>query len=189
LVTFVSTLTAETLVDDKFTSEKLPKRQLMRGPWKVADGMATCIQDDALFAKSKQHGPIIWYDVAFAEGTVKFAIKPHGSKTFVFTLNDDKGHDFRFVLSPQGLAVRAWPVQGHEDKAISLLTPKPGTSALKDNEWLEAELKFEGKRCTIKLGQFTQTFENDAIARTKTKLGLGFSFGTLAVKDVLVTKP
>jgi hypothetical protein len=148
-ITLSAPLFADTLIDDNFTSEKLPKRQLMRGPWKVADGMATCTQDDALFEKSKQHGPIIWYDVDFSEGTVKFAIKPLGSKTFVFTLNDEKGHDFRFVLTPGGLSVRAWPVQGHEEKAISLLTPKPGTPALKDNEWLQAELKFEGKRCTI----------------------------------------
>jgi hypothetical protein len=184
-----SPLFAGTLVDDKFTSQELSKRELSRGPWNVADGVATCTQDDALFAKLKSHGPVIWYKVTFTDGTVKFAFKPEKTKTFVFTVNDDKGHDFRFVMTPTGLSVRAWPEQGHEASAISLLTPKPGTPALKDGVWTEAELKFEGKRCTIKIGDFQQTFENDAIARTKITMGLGFSYGTLAVRDVSVITP
>jgi hypothetical protein len=190
-VASVPSLSAETLIEDKFTSAELPKRNLSpnRGEWKLADGIATCTQDDALYAKNKNHGPVIWYDVTFTDATVKFAFKPEQTKSFVFTLNDDKGHDFRFVMSPAGLSVRTWPEQGHEATAISLLTPKPGTPALMDGVWVQAELKFEGKRCTMKLGDFQQTFEHDAIARTKVKLGLGFSFGTLAVRDVSVTTP
>ena len=64
-----------------------------------------------------------------------------------------------------------------------------GTPALKDGAWTQVELKFEGKRCTIKIGDFQQTFENDAIARTRVTMGLGFSYGTLAVRDVSVITP
>jgi hypothetical protein len=182
-----TSLTAETLVDDKFTSEELPHRDLSakRGIWKIANGIATCTQDDALYAKNKDHGPVIWYNVTFTDGTVKFAFRPEKVKTFVFTLNGE-GHVFRFVTAPTGTSVRAWPQGSHD--AISLLVPKPGTPALKDGEWTQAELKFEGKRCTLKLGDFQQTFEHDAIARQKTKMGLGFAFGTLSVRDVSITK-
>lgn len=192
-VTFVSTLTAETLIDDKFASDKLVNRDLAanRGQWKIADGMATCVQDDALYAKNKDHGPVIWYNVTFTDGTVKFAFKPQATKTFVFTLNGDDGHAFRFVVAPTGLAVRAWGEHktGEEAKPAVLLNPKPGTPALKDGVWLPAELKFEGKRCTLKLADFEQTFEHEGIGKKKTKLGLGFAFGTLAVRDVSVTTP
>lgn len=183
-----ASLQAETLVDDKFTSQELASRDLAakRGVWKIADGIATCTQDDALYAKNQDHGPVIWYHVTFTDGTVKFAIKPEKVKSFVFTLNGE-GHVFRFVTAPTGTWVRAWP-QGSHDGA-SLLESKPGTPALKDGTWLQAELKFEGKRCTLKLGDFQQTFEHDAIARTKTKMGLGFAFGTLAVRDVSLVKP
>jgi hypothetical protein len=186
-VTLASTLAAETLVDDKFTSPELPNRDLAakRGVWKITDGIATCTQDDALYAKNKDHGPVIWYNVAFTDGTVKFAIKPEKVKTFVFTLNGE-GHVFRFVTAPTGTGVRAWPQGSHD--GVSLLESKPGTPSLKDGAWLQAELKFEGKRCTFKLGDFHQTFEHDAIARTKTKMGLGFAFGTLAVRDVSIVK-
>ncbi len=190
-VASAASLCAETLVEDKFTSAELPKRDLAanRGQWKLADGVATCTQDDALFAKNKDHGPVIWYDATFTDATIKFTFKAEQSKTFVFTLNDEKGHDFRFVMTPTGLSVRAWPEQGHEAKAVSLLTPKPGTPALKDGIWVQAELKFEGKKCTLKLGDFQQTFEHDAIARPRAKMGLGFSFGTLSVKDVSIVTP
>jgi hypothetical protein len=186
-VTLASTLAAETLVEDKFTSPELPNRDLAakRGVWKIADGMATCTQDDALYAKNKDHGPVIWYNVAFTDGSVKFAIKPEKVKSFVFTLNGE-GHVFRFVTAPTGTSVRAWPQGSHD--AVSLLVPKADTPSLKDGAWLQAELKFEGKRCTLKLGDFQQTFEHDAIARPKTKMGLGFAFGTLTVRDVSVVK-
>jgi hypothetical protein len=185
--TLAPQLKAETLVEDKFTSSELPNRDLAanRGVWKIADGIATCTQDDSLYAKNKDHGPVIWYNVAFTDGTVKFAIKPERVKNFVFTLNGE-GHVFRFVTAPTGTGVRAWPQGSHD--AVSLLAAKPETPALKDDAWLQAELKFEGKRCTLKLGDFQQTFEHDAIARSKTKMGLGFAFGTLDVRDVSVVK-
>lgn len=177
------------LIDDKFTGASQPQRNLTpgRGTWKVADGVATCTQDDQLYKKNKDHGPIMWYDAKFTDGVVQFAFKPEKCKTFVFTLNNDKGHVFRFVVTPSGLSVRAWPVQGHDAKSVGLLTPKPGTPALKDGEWLVAKLKFASNRCTLSLGpDFEQTFENPAIGFDKTQLGLGFSFGTLSLRDVKV---
>jgi hypothetical protein len=184
---FTASLFGETLVDDKFTTAELPNRDLAakRGLWKIADGIATCTQDDALYAKNKDHGPVIWYHVTFTNGTVKFAFKPEKLKNFVFTLNGE-GHVFRFVTAPTGTSVRAWPQGSHD--AVSLLDPKPGTPALTEGAWTQAEMKFEGKRCTLKLGDFQQTFEHAAIAREKTKIGLGFSFGTLSVRDVSVIK-
>jgi hypothetical protein len=185
-----TSLAAETLVDDKFTSPsaEVPKRDLAakRGIWQIADGVATCTQDDALYAKNKDHGPVIWYHITFKDGTVKFAIKPDKVKNFVFTLNG-VGHVFRFVTAPTGTWVKAWPEGSHD--GVSLLESRTGTPALKDGQWLQAELKFEGPRCTMKLGDFQQTFEHPAIAREKTKMGLGFSFGTLAVRDVSAVKP
>lgn len=181
-------LQAETLVDDKFAEASLPGRRMMRGDWKLTDGAATCTQNDELFKKYKDHGPVMWYDAAFTNGSVKFAFRPQGAKTFVFTVNNDKGHVFRFVMTPDGLSVRAWPTQGHETKALSLLSPKPGSPALKDGEWLPVDITFTGKTCTLKVGSFTQSFENEAIALPKTVIGLGFSFGTLSVRDVQVTR-
>jgi hypothetical protein len=184
-----SSARGDAIVDDKFTESKLSGRDLSpgRGEWKLADGVATCTQDDELFKKNKDHGPVIWYDVKLTDGAVRFAFRPHECRNFVFTLNNQKGHVFRFIVTKTGLTVRAWPVQGHEEKGVVLLVPKPGTPALKDDEWVEARLKFAGDRCTLSLGSdFEQSFENPAIGIEKTKLGLGFSFGTLSLRDVKV---
>jgi hypothetical protein len=181
---------AEVVIDDPFTAPQLAKRDLSpaRGTWSIANGVATCTQDDALYAKNKDHGPILWYDAQFTDAKVKFGFRPQGTRSFVFTLNNEKGHVFRFVVAEGGLSVRTWPEQGAKAKAVSLLAPKPGTPALKDGEWVDAELKFAGSTCTLRLGDFQQTFEHAAIANTKTKLGLGFSFGTLTLRAVAVEK-
>jgi hypothetical protein len=160
-----------------------------RGVWKIADGIASCTQDDALYKRNKDHGPIVWYDATFTDGTVRFAYKPDGVKQFVFTLNGDKGHVFRFVHSATGLVFRGWPTPGHEAKAVSLLPAGTKTPPLKGGEWIQAELKFAGNRCTVSIGDFHQTLEHASIGLPKSKLGLGFAFGTLSLRDVIVSTP
>lgn len=183
-------LHAAELINDKFTTPQLTGRDLSpsRGTWKFADGVATCTQDDALYAKNKNHGPVIWYNTAFTDATVRFAVRAEKVKNFVFTLNDGGGHVFRYVLAPTGLSVRAWKEQGKDAKPDVL--PVQDGPTLADGKWIQAELKFTGDRCALALGpDFTQAFQHPAIAKEKNKLGLGFSFGTLAIRDVSVTTP
>ncbi|HWB00597.1 MAG TPA: sulfatase-like hydrolase/transferase [Pirellulales bacterium] len=182
----------KTLVDDSFDSPTIAGRDLApgRGTWKIADGMATCTQDDKLYEKNKQHGPVMWYDTPMTDGTITFSFRPHECQTFVFTLNNAKGHVFRFVVRPTGLLVAAWPTQGHDAKSLALFKPTPDSPKLVGGQWIDAKLVFDGTQCTLSLGKdFRQTFENSAIGFDKTQLGLGFSFGTLDVRDVKVTTP
>ena len=179
---------AATLVEDKFDSPKKEGRDLAanRGEWKLEKGIATVTQDDKLYEKNKNHGPIMWYDATFKDATVRFAYKAEKAKQFVFTLNDDKGHVFRFIQSTNGLSVRTWLVQGKEGKAVELIAKGTKTPALPEGKWVEAVVKFDGKKCELTLGDFKQTFEHEAIAKEKTKMGLGFAFGTLSVRDVKI---
>lgn len=179
-----------TLVDDKFTSPTLAGRDLSpgRGVWKLADGVATCTQDDDLYTKNKSHGPIIWYNAKFTDATIRFAIRAEKVKQFVFTLNNDKGHVFRYTQSETVFSARAWGTQGKEAKPDAF--PVKNGPKLAEGEWVQAELKFAGDQCTLQIGSdFTQTFTHPAIAKDKTKLGLGFAFGTLQVKDVSISTP
>ena len=43
---------------DDFTQPKLEQRRAARGGWKFADSIARCTQNDALYKKNKDHGPI-----------------------------------------------------------------------------------------------------------------------------------
>lgn len=178
-----------TLVDDKFTSPTLPGRDLSpnRGVWKLADGIATCTQDDDLYTKNKNHGPVVWYNTAFTDATIRFAIRAEKVKQFVFTLNNEKGHVFRYVMGPMPLSVRAWDTQGGTAKPDAF--PVKNGPKLAEGEWIQAELKFAGNECTLSVGDFTQSFTHPANAKNKTKMGLGFAFGTLQVKDVSITTP
>jgi hypothetical protein len=183
-------LRAATLVDDHFTSPKLAGRELApgRGTWQIADGAATCTQDDALYEKNKSHGPIIWYDAPFTDGTIRFSVRAQKVKQFVVTLNNDQGHLFRVVAGQFPLAVHVWKEQSHEARADNL--PAKDAPKLPEDAWVQVELTFAGDQCTITLGDtFKQTFTHPTIAKKKTKFGLGFAYGTVSLRNVSIATP
>lgn len=170
---------------DDFSQAKLDGRSAVRGDWKIADGTARCTQDDELYKKNKDHGPVVWYKVPFQDATVKFSFRPEGCKTFVFTINGDDGHIFRFVSTTAFTNILAFPTDSAEHKSTSLNREGP---ALKSGEWTDVVVEFQGKQAVVRIGRdFTAKVEHAAIAQPKTTVGLGFSFGTLSVKDVSIT--
>ncbi|MGC3972304.1 MAG: hypothetical protein QM775_34675 [Pirellulales bacterium] len=170
------------LVEDSYTGE-LAGRRATRGPWKIGDGTAVCTQDDELFKKFKDHGPVIWYDAAFTDAAIQFAYKPEKLKTFVFTVNGAEGHVFRFVTSERGTVILAFPPGGdHKSLPLSRTGPK-----LPEGAWTKVNVELRGAKAVVSIGDdFTAEVEHPSLARPKTVVGLGFSFGTLALKDFRV---
>lgn len=178
---------AETvLLKDDFTAADLKSRRALRGEWNFANGAATCTQDDALFKKFQDHGPILFYDLAHTDATVRFSYKAEGAKTVVFTANAEKGHVFRVVMSPTGTSIRAFPTGQPDAKSIALATEK---LPLKSGEWVPVEVKLHGTKATVKVGDApAKTYEHASLARAKANLSVGFSFGTVSVKNWIVTR-
>jgi len=69
------------LLQNDFSDPETTQRRTLRGDWNIADGMATCMQDDELYKKHKDHGPIIFYDLPHESCTVSFQFKAEGAKT------------------------------------------------------------------------------------------------------------
>jgi hypothetical protein len=175
------------LLQDDFTAPKLESRRAMRGEWKFADHTATCAQDDELFKKNKDHGPILFYDLAHTDATLSMAFKPDAAvKSVVFTCNGADGHVFRIVLSAAGTSVRAFPADSPDHKSIALATEK--AVKLVPGQWTPLSVTLNGSKATLKLGDFAQTYDHPSFARPKTNFSLGFSFGTLSVKEVAAVK-
>lgn len=175
------------LLQDDFSAPNLEQRRAMRGEWTFADHTATCTQDDELFKKNKDHGPILFYDLAHSDATLRLAFKPDAAvKTVVFTCNGAEGHVFRLVLSAAGASVRAFPTDSQDHKSIALATEK--TVNLTPGQWTPLSVTLHGSQATLKLGDFTQTYDHSSFARAKTNFSLGFSFGTLSVKKVVAVK-
>lgn len=169
---------------DDFTKSTLEQRRAMRGDWKIADGIARCTQDDELYKKNKDHGPIIFYDVPTQDSTVHFAFRPQGCKTLVFTLNGAKSHVFRVITNDSTTAIRAFPADSTEHTAKPLAQDGP---KLVQGEWTEVTIEIRGPKATVRIGKnYTKTVEDHAIAQAKTNISVGFSFGTLEVKDFAV---
>lgn len=173
------------LLKDDFSSPKLEQRRVMRGEWKFAEGTAICTQDDALYKKNKDHGPIIFYDLAYTDATIRFSYKADAAvKSMVFTCNSDEGHVFRFVTAAPGTSMRAFPTDSKEHKSIALAQDQ--SLALKPGEWVPVAVTLRGPKVTVKIGDFEKTYEHASLAQAKSNLSIGFAFGTLSVKDVAV---
>ena len=173
------------LLKDDFSAAKLEQRRAMRGEWKFAGGTATCTQDDALYKKNKDHGPILFYDLAYTDATIHFSYQPDAAvKSMVFTCNGADGHIFRFVTSAAGTGMRAFPVDAKDHKSIALAQEK--ALALKAGEWVPVTVTLRGTKATVKIGDAEKTYEHPSLARAKSNLSIGFAFGTLSVKDISV---
>lgn len=159
----------------------------MRGDWQITGGVAQCTQDDALYKKFKDHGPIIFYDLATTDATFRYAFKPQGCQTVVFTLNGQDGHVFRFVSTPQrGTDFRAFPPS---DDHKSVVTHRAADWKLVDGEWTPVTVAIKGDTATVRFGDAAPVeVKHETYAKSKTNFSIGFSFGSLAVKDVTVTK-
>ena len=174
-----ASVTAAEFKDD-FAQPKLEHRRAARGEWKIADGIARCTQDDELYKKNKDHGPIIFYDVPTKDSVIRFSFKPQGVKNVVFTLNGASNHVFRILIGEKGATTRAFPAgsKEHNPKALAQDGPK-----IAQGEWTEVTVEIRGAKATVKIGKdYSKTVEDPAIARPKTNISIGFSFGSLEVK-------
>ena len=175
------------LLKDDFLLPDFASRRASRGEWKFAEGSATSTQDDELYKKNKNHGPILFYDLAYTDAAIRFAVKPDAvNKTVVFTANSAEGHVFRLVFGQAGMGVRAFPPEEKDHKSISL--GNEAVVKLKAGEWTNVSVELRGAKATVKVGEFTKTYEHASIARAKANLSVGFSYGTVSVKELVVEK-
>jgi hypothetical protein len=186
LATAVFAADAPLLKDDFLVSDSAMRRA-SRGAWKFAEGSATCTQDDALYKKYKDHGPILFYDLAYTDAVIRFAVKRDAAnKTIVFTANGAEGHVFRLVFSEAGMGVRAFPPEMKDHKSISL--GNEAAAKLKVGGWTMVGVELRGSKATVKVGEFKKTYEHASIGRAKGNLSVGFSYGTVSVTELVVEK-
>tara|TARA_R110002096_G_scaffold189193_3_gene369562 strand:+ start:1241 stop:1819 length:579 start_codon:yes stop_codon:yes gene_type:complete len=174
------TFAGEPPYSDDFTTQDKESRRLTRGPWTLKEGVVSCQQDDELYKQFQDHGPVIWYDLDFADATVKFAMKADEAvQSFVFTINGADGHIFRFVSRPTNTLVKAFPHEGEPDGILDRKAPP-----LKIGQWIDVSVTFKGETAVVKIDDYEKTISHPAIAQKKTTIGLGFSFGNMSFKGV-----
>jgi hypothetical protein len=175
-------LAADLPFEDQFTEISHPLRKLSRGEWKVENGVATCTQSDALFKKSKNHGPIIRWDLPTTDSVIEFEYRADVAvQAMIFTVNRTKGHAFRVMAKPSGSRVIAYAAN-HDEPGISAPAP-----AMKPNEWQKIRVEIRGNKATALIAGETIEVIQPALAGPKATITIGFSYGTLAVRKVRVS--
>lgn len=167
--------------EDTFLDSDLAGRSTRGGVWQIADGIARVTQDDTLYERSK-HGPSIWYHVPFRDAIIRFSYLPNGCHVFIFTVNDDGGHVFRFLTTTAQTDIRAWAPKAH--RASPLWKGQP---PLQPMTWTMVAVRLQGSRATVSIGKnYTTTVTFPSLSRPKTTIGMGFAFGTLYLRGLSV---
>jgi hypothetical protein len=110
-----SLLAADLPFEDRFTEASLTLRKLGRGSWKIENGQAICIQNDELYKKAKDHGPMITWDIPTTDSVIEFEYLPDiDVKTMIFTVNRAKGHAFRIIATADTSRVIAFAASRDE---------------------------------------------------------------------------
>jgi len=84
------------------------------------------------------------------------------------------------------MAVRAFPPAEKDHKSIAL--GNEATPKLKAGEWTNISVELRGAQATMKVGDFTKRYEHASFARAKANLSIGFSYGTVSVKNLVAEK-
>lgn len=177
------------LINDDFTEEDYP-RNAARGNWEIVDEVASVEQEEELYKKYQNHGPIMIYKVDHTDARAIVEFQPTDCKTVVFTMDAaEGGHAFRVKLRTQG--------EGAGGPASTILTygPKPDEGKaemivlsedvpkLKNGEWHRIEVTVRGAQATVTIGGQMIEVEHPRIAQTKKIAKLGFSFGKLSIRS------
>jgi len=180
------------LVNDNFTQAEYPHRNAARGDWKIEGGVAAVTQDDELYRKYKNHGPIMIYTVPHTDATAVVEFRPEGCKAVVFTMDAEAGgHAFRVRLmgedpkSPKrGSAIVTYAAKkpGAAKAEMIVLANKKDVPTLQDGEWTRLEVTVIGDTATVKIGDQSFRVQHERIAQDKKIAKLGFSFGALEIR-------
>jgi hypothetical protein len=185
---------------DDFRDAKLEGRQAERGKWRFHNGIANCVADPVLYRKYKNHGPILKWPREFDDATIEFEMKAEDCQRVVFTLNGD-GHIFRVTLAderPNATAgkskvptrVIAWATKSSKQNKGDTIKPErmPDLPAV-NGRWVRMQLKVEGKRATLTIGDFQTEIEHAALGRDRNMVMLTFAHGELSVRKFRMTSP
>ncbi len=175
---------ADSLVNDDYTDTKLKIRKPLRGDWKIQHGTASVTQDDELYKKFKNHGPIMVYEVPHDDASAEVTFKPNGCKSVVFTMDAKQGgHAFRVKLSTKAPGTTLTYIKKPDaEKATPVFLDKT-LPKLAEGEWATLRVKVVGDKATVQLGETTIDVKHAMIDQPKKIAKLGFSFGSLELKQ------
>ncbi len=169
------------LLSDDFSGSAIdPRWKMAKGKWELVNGALKGVE-----LKTDDHAAVIRTPVSYHNAIIQITFKFDGGKQFSISLNNQKGHVCRAIISPTKLSI-------NKDKANKQSVDKPerlGDLALKlqPGQWYEMTLEVQGAEILASLGKDQIIHgENAGIDIDKSDVGLpvggeGVSFGYVRV--------
>lgn len=185
------------LVVDPYTAPNLKGRKAVRGDWKIDNGMASVTQDAELYKKYNNHGPLMLYEVPHCDARVVIDVRPSSCRTVVFTMDaEEGGHAFRIRLRTQTANESTKP----SSQIVTYAASEPGQKAemivlsggndvpkLVDGHWNRIQASVVGDTAVVTINTKTIRVQHPRIAQPKKSAKIGFSFGSLDIREFRLT--
>ena len=182
---FSSTLTAEVIIDDDYSSENIESRQTARGAWKVKDNSISVSFDEALYKKHKDHGPMVRYTFdSTSDLTIEMEVMMSEIGKLCFQVDNDEGHLLKAIVNGAGKgSIRGF--NGKESEVVGKIK-----SSTEENKWMPVKLSFIDNKLTFSFnGSKPQVFNHPSFEKGKTKFVYKFAEGHLKARKLQISKP
>lgn len=178
-------LSAEVIINDDYSSEKLASRQSARGDWKVKDSTISAPFDEALYKKFNDHGPMVRYSFDSSNDlTIEMEVMMSGISKLCFQVDNGEGHLLKAIINGTGKG----SVRGFKGKESDVIGKIKGS--VKENVWIPVKLTFSGNKLTFSLnGGKPKIFEHPAFQKGKSKFVYKFEKGRLSARKLQISKP
>lgn len=189
---------ANVLIEDDFSQSKYAPRNLSKGNWTIADGVASAKHEPESDGQMKKHGPRAAYATVFTNGTISFDVKCSKCKAFVVGVDSakpDKAYHIRLKLKGKNNVGQAAlintfePKKEGDRKAVSIKLLEEGIPELNEGEWNHIEIQFSGDRAISTVNGKSNTVKHERIALPKHVTKIELQSGEFSLRNVRLLVP
>lgn len=131
------------LLTDSFDRGELGSRwAVAKGDWRIVDGAVVGKE-----LKSDQHAAVLSCQRKNHNSILRFSFKLDGTDGFNLSLNHAKGHLFRVIVTPQGLAIRTDKDKKDPNSKSELLGEAKGS--FEQGKWYTMLVEMVGDRVAV----------------------------------------
>jgi hypothetical protein len=159
------------------------QRRILRGEMTEVEGILNVTGSQASFSKHQNHGPITFYDVPFTDGTFSIEWNHELAQTVTCVFDTEIDGKREHVMKLRFESETLWCISYSGGKAQ--ITKHPFVT--KPNVWHNTQVQFKGQTVSVIIDGQTFEYTAPTLSQRKITSGITHGWGTLSIKNTLIT--
>jgi hypothetical protein len=168
-------------VSELFDGSLSPTMVVAKGEWKVSGGVLVGKE-----LAADKHAAVLNFQKPNRNSVVRFSFKVDGqTKGFNFSLNHDKGHLFRVVVTPSSLAINL--DKDKKDPASKAMVLATAKGKIEEGQWHTIQVEMVGDRVVAQTdGGLMVEATHPALDRDKPNYRFVMTGDSLSIDDLTI---